>query len=147
MQAPRRLYGSKIEFYTIHHISFLDICQANSRESSGLPPEGHLLRVDRLKTLREQRGWSQRELSRRCGFGEAQIGKYESGTNDISATNLKIIADLFEVSIDYLLGTSDTPNRLIAETTLSAEEQDIVQAYRRQGWSGVFHLGAERIAK
>lgn len=96
--------------------------------------------------LREQRGWSRRELSRRCGIGEAQIGKYESNQSDITATNLKIIADEFGVSIDYLLGASDVLGRTMGDITLSKDEQDLITTLRHDGWIGIIHLGAERVA-
>src|SRR6202165_3333490 len=95
------------------------------------------LRTDRLRALREQRDWSRRKLGQLCGFAEAQISKYEAGEVDPSATYLGIMADVLEVSTDYLLGRSDSPTFIIEENTLSQEERDILHSYRRQGWRGV----------
>src|SRR5579859_6367039 len=105
------------------------------------------LRTDRLKTLREQHGWSQRELSRLCGLGEGQVGKYESGQTDPSSTHLKIIAEKLGVSTDYLLGMSDDPRGQIGGGELTDDERSIVDSFRRDGWAGVIHLSADRVAK
>jgi transcriptional regulator with XRE-family HTH domain len=105
------------------------------------------LRTDRLRTLREQHGWSQRELARVCGLGETQISKYESGQSDPSSTNVKIIAQALEVSIDYLLGASDDPRGQFGQGELSAEERELLGAFRQDRWSGVMRLMADRVPK
>ena len=105
------------------------------------------LRIDRLQTLRETHGWLQRELSRLCGLGEAQVGKYESGLTDPTATSLKIIASVLDVSTDYLLGITDDPRRQIDPDRLSADEHQVLDTLRRESWPGIIRLGAERISK
>ncbi len=105
------------------------------------------LRIDRLRQVRERHGWSQRELGRLCGIGEAQVGKYESGENEPTATKLKIIAEKLDVSIDYLLGTTDDPRPPLSPGELNADERDLLNTYRNDGWPGVLHMGADQIAK
>jgi len=102
------------------------------------------LNTDRLRYLREQRGWSQRELARLCGFGETQIRRYEAGIVDPSATNLGLIADVLETSADYLLDRTDASEVRISETALSKDETDLMIQFRSEGWSGVTRLGVER---
>jgi transcriptional regulator with XRE-family HTH domain len=111
-------------------------------------PDGSVaLRTDRLKALRETRGWSQRELSRRCGLAENTISKYENGQVDPTASSLKLIADVFEVSIDYLVGITNDPRRNDSTNLNDVEEQQLLEIYRREGWPGVIRLGAERLSK
>ncbi len=105
------------------------------------------LRTDRLKALREARGWSQRELSRRCNLAENMISKYEIGNAEPTASNLKTICDVLEISIDYLMGASDQPRRWLELSALDVEEDRIVQIYRGEGWSGVIRFAAERLPK
>jgi transcriptional regulator with XRE-family HTH domain len=105
------------------------------------------LRTDRLKEHREAHGWSQRELARRCNLAENMIGKYESGLAEPTASNLKVICDILEISIDYLLGVSDQPNRVFSQSDLDEEENKIIQTYRREGWPGVIRLGGEQLSK
>ncbi len=109
--------------------------------------EGNVLRTDRLKALREVRGWSQRELSRRSGLAENTIGKYENGQVDPTATSLKTIADALDVSMDYLVGITDDPRRQHTSDVMGHEEQQILETYRREGWSGVARLSVERLSK
>ncbi len=100
-----------------------------------------------MRALREQQGWSQRELGRRCGISDTQVNKYENGLVDPSATYLKLIAEQLGVSTDYLLGVSDDPNGNYGDGQLSDDERMMLQLYRREGWPGVFRFGAERLAK
>ena len=105
------------------------------------------IRVDRLRNLRERRGWSQREMSRLCDFGEGQIRKYENEESDPSATHLKRIAELLNVSADFLLGMSDDPQRTPQSSTPDEDETQILKTFHDEGWTGVIRLGAERLSK
>lgn len=107
----------------------------------------NLIRVDRIRELRESHGWSQRELARRCGMGLAQIHRYETGLTDPTATNLKILADRLGVSTDYLLGLSDNPRGQAGDTELTEDERRVLETFRRDSWAGIIHLGADRLAK
>lgn len=59
---------------------------------------------DRLKTLRESRGLSQLELSKELGVSSGLIALYETGKRSPSKEKMEIIADYFNVSMDYLTG-------------------------------------------
>jgi transcriptional regulator with XRE-family HTH domain len=63
----------------------------------------------RLRALRTERGWSQRELGRRLGVLQSKLSKYESGTHQPSLRTLVRIASLYEVSTDYLLTGAELP--------------------------------------
>jgi len=63
----------------------------------------------RLRELREERGWSQRELGNRLGVLQSKLSKYESGTHQPSLRTLVRMASLFAVSTDYLLTGAGTP--------------------------------------
>jgi transcriptional regulator with XRE-family HTH domain len=63
----------------------------------------------RLRELREERGWTQRELDSRLGILQSKLSKYESGTHQPSLRTLVRIANLFGVSTDYLLTGIGTP--------------------------------------
>jgi transcriptional regulator with XRE-family HTH domain len=102
-------------------------------------------RADRLRALREQRNWSQRELGRYCDIGAAQISKYESGETDPSMEILVIIANKLNVSADYLVGLSDIPYGMVGDGEISEIERAMINIYRREGWPGVFRMGADRV--
>ncbi len=100
-------------------------------------------RIDRLRSLREQSGWSQRELGRRSGVGETMIAKYERGENEPSGIAVRLLAETFGVSTDYLFGLTDDPRRLVTSARMSADERAVLEAFRREGWRGIIRLGAE----
>jgi transcriptional regulator with XRE-family HTH domain len=85
------------------------------------------LRADRLRSWREKRGWSQRELARHCGLGEAQVNKYESGQTDPSAKYLKALAETLGLSTDYLLGLTDNPRGELGDS-LKPEQRKLLDA-------------------
>ncbi len=55
-----------------------------------------------IKTLRQMRGLSQKELGRRVGVTFQQIQKYEKGTNRIGAGQLYNLACALNVSVGQL---------------------------------------------
>lgn len=64
---------------------------------------------DNLKKLRKEKKITQEELSKIIGVERSSIGKYESSGVIPSVDVLNKIADYFNVSVDYLLGRSNTP--------------------------------------
>lgn len=58
--------------------------------------------ANRIRSLREQAGLSQKELADKLGISRVAVTKYESGEST-PARRLKVIADIFGVSVDYLL--------------------------------------------
>ena len=60
--------------------------------------------ADRIKALRESRGWTQVELARRMNMTRNGINSWEQGLSMPSPQSLVDLARLFSVSTDYLLG-------------------------------------------
>jgi|SRR5699024_1918339 len=58
----------------------------------------------RLKQEREKRNWSQVYVAKKIGITNAVLSNYERDYRDPDTETLKKLADLYEVSIDYLLG-------------------------------------------
>ena len=63
--------------------------------------------MNRLKSLRLEKGLLQSDIARIINKSDRIVGFYESGDRDMSTDTLSILADFFDVSIDYLLGKSD----------------------------------------
>lgn len=59
---------------------------------------------DRIRTLRQTRKHSQAELARLLGINQATIAGYESDRYQPSVTTLIDIANIYGVSVDYLVG-------------------------------------------
>lgn len=62
----------------------------------------------KLKQLRQSKGWSQGQLGKKIGTNLQCISKYELGQSWPTAKTLVQIASIFDVSLDYLL-RNDTP--------------------------------------
>lgn len=62
---------------------------------------------DRLKELRKTKGLSQVALADRLGLSKSTIGAYETGDITPSVEALEMIADFFNVDMNYLLGKED----------------------------------------
>lgn len=60
--------------------------------------------ADKIKALREEKGWSQAELARRLGITRNGVNSWEQGLSMPSPACLVDLADVFSVSTDYLLG-------------------------------------------
>lgn len=58
----------------------------------------------RLKELRKNRGLTQKDAAKLLGIGQTTIANYENGTRVPDLTKVSEIADLFKVSVDFLLG-------------------------------------------
>ena len=63
---------------------------------------------ERLRLAREDRGWSQVELSKRSGVHAMLISRIETkAKKDVNAMTLRKLAKALRVSGDYLLGLKD----------------------------------------
>ncbi len=59
-----------------------------------------------LKMLREKRGYSQKQLAEALHVSKNSVSHYELGVSMPSIDIIMNMADIFDVSIDYLLGRS-----------------------------------------
>lgn len=63
----------------------------------------------RLKELRIKRGITQQRLAIELNLNQNSISRYESGIREADYRTLILLADYFQVSIDYLLERTDNP--------------------------------------
>lgn len=81
----------------------------------------------RLKELRIKYGYTQSQLGKKINLDGSAIHKYEKGLREPTITALTQLANLFNVTIDYLLGNSDDiDNEFIAiyETYKGIDDED-----------------------
>lgn len=96
-----------------------------------------------LKNLREERGFSQRELAENLSISNSAIGMYESGKREPNYETLEKIADFFNVDMNYLLGKTiiknSYPNNLrnqnlygdhLANLEYFAKNPDLLETYK-----------------
>ena len=67
--------------------------------------EKHFLRAlgQRLRELRQARGWTQDQLAEKCKLHRTFIGSVERGERNVSILNLRHIARVLRVSLNDLL--------------------------------------------
>lgn len=90
---------------------------------------------DRLKELRKEKKLTQVKLGEMLNYGYTAIANYESGRNQPSIPDLKKIASIFNVSMDYLLGVNDIRHPYIIDDE-SPEFQEFRRRYALLGDDG-----------
>lgn len=92
----------------------------------------------RLRCLRLARGMTQQMVAENLNIHRTTYTKYETGKASPDQESLLTLARLFRVSVGYLLGQEDsichTESALengAGTTTLSPQEQELLQTFRR----------------
>lgn len=79
---------------------------------------------------RKKLGLSQEDLAKKVGVSQKSISKYERGTRRPSYETLTAMANLFNVTIDYLLNSDKmTPSEELLY--VSEDESELVLLYRK----------------
>lgn len=78
---------------------------------------------NRIGDLRREQGWNQRELGDKLGVGQTTVSAWETGKNEPDYKSIRVMAELFEVSADYLLGFNDDHIRRGLSPEAYAEKQ------------------------
>lgn len=112
-----------------------------------------VLMSNRIKALREQEGLRQKDLAALLNVTQATLSSWECGRYEPDQKALKILSKRFDVSIDYLLGMSDSSSHIYnaqniqnsnlvqgnsnivndcasTQNSLSVDENELVRIYR-----------------
>ena len=65
----------------------------------------------RVRDLREDHDWNQEYVAEKIGITQTTYSKYELGKVNIPLDMMIKLADLYHVSVDYLIGRTDEPER------------------------------------
>lgn len=63
--------------------------------------------MNRIKELREDRDLSQSKIAEIIKTTQQQYSKIETGRSDISGEKLRLLAEFYNISADYILGLID----------------------------------------
>ncbi|PFW60804.1 helix-turn-helix domain-containing protein [Bacillus sp. AFS075034] len=80
---------------------------------------------ERLRSCREKKGYTQGYVCEKIGLHKGTLSSYESGRREPKFEILIPLADMYEVTVDYLLGRSQNPKlteKESEEMTQEAEE-------------------------
>ena len=81
--------------------------------------------AEKLVSLRKQKGLTQMDLAERLNVSRQAISRWEAGAAVPSTDNLKVLGELYGVSVDYLLNDkadASFENTEIQEVTYNQEE-------------------------
>ena len=83
--------------------------------------------MERLKELRKQKGLFQKDIANKLGIDRTTYVKYETGASEPDIKTLLSIADIFDVSVDYLLGKTEQIEKPADENgELSERDKEII---------------------
>ena len=85
---------------------------------------------NRLRDLREDRDWTQKQLAEKLYMQVTQYRRYETGERAIPLELACTLADLFCVSLDYLAGRT-VYDEAISSSTVTDHEKELLTVYRR----------------
>lgn len=102
--------------------------------------------IDRFEQLAQEKGLTTAKVLRDCNLGKNNMFKWKSRGSKPNKSTLKVLADYFDVPVDYLEGTSDdkyleitkmvnsingSPNsKLIINNNLTSQEIELINSYR-----------------
>lgn len=104
---------------------------------------------NRLKSLRELRGFTQDELADEVRTSIRNISRWENGGSDPSNEMVSLLAKALKTSTDYLLSITDdpTPINYAYSENLHPYELKILAALRRGDYIGAIRLITDRAIK
>lgn len=65
--------------------------------------------MNRIKELRQLKGWRQEDLAGKLNIGANSVSRYENGKHDLDTVMINKLCDIFGCTADYLLGRTDEP--------------------------------------
>ena len=83
-----------------YHFGYLTIHHITPRQDPG----GTVMIYERIKKLREKQGYTQTELAKMLGVTRSCVNAWEMGISVPSTQSLVQLAQIFDISTDYLLG-------------------------------------------
>ena len=88
----------------------------------------------RLRELRKGKMLTLRDVEKDTNVSYSSIAAIERGMRSCNTSTLKILADYYQVSTDYLLGKNDnaTPDKVEVDIALFNATKDLTEAEKKQ---------------
>lgn len=87
------------------------------------------MNLHRLKDLREDKDLLQKDIAEKIGTSSNYYGDYENGKRLIPIDRLLILADYYDVSLDYITGRTNDKKGL-SKSTMSPRETEVIKKFR-----------------
>lgn len=101
--------------------------------------------MNRIKELRLSSNFTQTQIAEKIGVNQTAIGKYERGEIEPNFLILKKLCEIFQCSVDYLIGFSDDFGNVTVQTTgeeLTEDEKRLLSTYRKLSTKNRMHVSA-----
>ncbi len=83
---------------------------------------------ERLRALRTYHKWTQEDLAKQLNVAVSTVSGYENGSRRPDIETLIRLSELFQVSVDYLIGRSELPS--IEPKAIDLSNLDTIQNMR-----------------
>ena len=83
----------------------------------------------RIRDLREDNDMTQDDLASQLGISKRTLLRYESGVSEPTISVLISLSLLFNVSVDYIIGTKDTTE--IDEISIKKELDSVIKSLEK----------------
>ena len=93
----------------------------------------------RFSELRAEKGLTAPDIAKELNFSKNSIYAWEKRRSQPNIETLIKLAQIFDVTVDYLIGNSDELGNVGTTEQFSSEERDLIKCYRAIG-------NAERLA-
>lgn len=85
---------------------------------------------ERMRFLRKSKNWTMAQAAENLGISKSGYQKYEYGVREVGIEMLAKIANLYNVSADYLLGRESAPNPFeLLDLQTEINEDKVVEEY------------------
>lgn len=93
----------------------------------------------RIAALRKAHGWTQEQLAEKIGISAQAVSKWENDQSCPDVMTLPLLAGLFGVSVDGLLGVTDAEPKVVIVNPEKEEKKG--NGHFTWEWTGVKHSG------
>ena len=87
--------------------------------------------LEKLRGLREDNDLTQAQIAEVLGTSQTMYARYERGANEMPIRHLVTLCKFYNVSADYLLGTTPNPQKVQKHLDTSTILDYIIQKNRR----------------
>ncbi len=79
--------------------------------------------MNRVRQLREEKGWTQGELGKLLQVQKSAVSKYESGHVPLTDDTIRKLCTIFDVTADYIIGATNIRNK---KSPLTDEQGELI---------------------
>ncbi|MDY2734891.1 helix-turn-helix domain-containing protein [Intestinibacter sp.] len=99
---------------------------------------------NRLKLLRKENGYTQEDIAKKIGLTKSAYGYYEQSKTVPDAYTISKLANIFNVTTDYLLGrTNERTFTLRDEKSIQKDLKKIMEEFKTGEAGPVYYDGVE----